>query len=200
VASGRERMPVIVLTRRGDLKTKLAAFEGGVDDILTIPFRPEELLARVLVLTRRVYPEAATFLPVMCVGELEVDILNRRVRLGAEDLHLTSLEQGLLYLLAGNAGRLVTRQEILDNLWGVDCKVAPSVVSHHVRKLRIKLHDAWRQPRFIATVPGRGYRFLPVWTEGSEHDPSELEPTGEDIANVADGLLRMTAVMRGPGQ
>jgi DNA-binding response OmpR family regulator len=86
------------------------------------------------------------------------------VRSGSTELHLTSLEQSLLYLLAANAGRLVTREQILDNLWGVDYAAESNVVDRHVRNLRTKLHDDWRRPRFIATVPGRGYRFLPALT------------------------------------
>jgi DNA-binding response OmpR family regulator len=99
---------------------------------------------------------------VLRVGELEIDILNRRVRAGTSELHLTSLEQSLLYLLAANAGRLLTRDEILDHLWGVDYAAESNVVDRHVRNLRAKLQNDWRRPRYIATVPGRGYRFLPT--------------------------------------
>src|SRR5438094_4871654 len=95
-----ERVPVIGLTRRGDLKTKLAAFEAGVEDILTVPFAPEELLARVIALLRRSYGDAVTFTPVIKVDDLEINILRRTVRAGTLELHLTSLEQSLLYLLA----------------------------------------------------------------------------------------------------
>jgi DNA-binding response OmpR family regulator len=113
-SAGGVRLPVLGLTRRGDLKTKLGAFEADVDDILTIPFAPEELLARVIAVLRRSYSDAVTFTPVIKLGELEIDILNRTVRAGSSELHLTSLEQSLLYLLAANAGRVVTRKEILD--------------------------------------------------------------------------------------
>jgi DNA-binding response OmpR family regulator len=162
---GGTRIPVLALTRRGDLRTKLAAFEQGVDDIMTIPFSPEELLARVLVITRRVLGETAPFTPVLQLGELEIDILHRRVRAGASELHLTGLEQSLLYLLAARAGRVVTRDEILDALWGVDYVAGSNVVDRHVRNLRAKLQNDWRKPRFIATVPGRGYRFIPTFSE-----------------------------------
>ena len=96
------------------------------------------------------------------LGELEIDILNRIVRAGGHELHLTSLEQSLLYLLAANAGRLLTRDEILDHLWGVDYVAESNVVDRHVRNLRAKLQNDWRRPRYIATVPGKGYRFVPV--------------------------------------
>jgi DNA-binding response OmpR family regulator len=163
-AAGGTRLPVIGLTRRGDLKSKLAAFDAGVDDIMTIPFAPEELLARVIALLRRAYSAAVLFTPVIRLGELEIDILNRTVRAGGAELHLTSLEQSLLYLLAANAGRVVSREEILDTLWGVDYVAESNVVDRQIRNLRARLQNDWRQPRFIATVPGRGYRFLPTFT------------------------------------
>jgi DNA-binding response OmpR family regulator len=167
-----DRLPLLALTRRGDLETKLAAFEWGVDDIVTVPFSPEELLARVLAIMRRTYGEAAVFTPVIRFGELEIDILHRRVRAGKSELHLTALEQGLLYLLAANAGRLLTRDEILDHLWGVDYAAESNVVDRHIRNLRAKLEDDWRRPRFITTVPGKGYRFAPTG-----EDPSVAPPT-----------------------
>ncbi len=157
-----ERLPVVALTRRGDLKTKLAAFEQGVDDILVMPFSPEELVARVLVIMRRTYRETPVFTPALQVGELEIDILNRSVRIAGHELHLTSLEQSLLYLLAANTGRVVTRDEILDFLWGVDFISESNVVDRHIRNLRAKLQNDWKRPRYIATVPGKGYRFLPL--------------------------------------
>lgn len=156
------RPPVIALTRRGDLKTKLAAFEAGADDILTVPFSPEEFVARTVAVMRRTYREAIAFMPVLRLGDLEIDILNRRVRAGKTELRLTSLEQSLLYLLAANAGRLLTRDEILDHLWGSDYVAESNLVDRHVHNLRIKLQNHSRRPRYIATVPGRGYRFIPT--------------------------------------
>jgi len=161
-APGAERVPVVGLTRRGDLRTKLAAFERGVDDILVVPFSPEELVARVLVIMRRTYREAAVFTPEIRVGELEIDILSRSVRVAGHELHLTSLEQSLLYLLAANTGRLITRDEILDYLWGVDFISESNVVDRHIRNLRAKLQNDWHRPRYIMTIPGKGYRFIPV--------------------------------------
>jgi len=162
---GPTRVPVLALTRRGDLKTKLAAFEQGVDDIMTIPFSPDELLARVLVITRRILGASVPFNPVLKLGEIEIDIMHRQVRAGSSELHLTGLEQSLLYLLAANAGQVVTRGEILDALWGTDYVSESNVVDRHVRNLRAKLQNDWRKPRFIATVPGRGYRFIPTFSD-----------------------------------
>jgi DNA-binding response OmpR family regulator len=161
-ATPEGRLPILALTRRGDLQTKLMAFERGADDILTHPFCPRELVARVLAILRRTYGEVAAFTPVIRFGELEIDIRHRRVRSDGHDLHLTSLEQNLLYLLAANAGRLLTRDEILDHVWGVDYTVESNVVDRHICNLRAKLQDHRRQPRYIATVPGKGYRFDPA--------------------------------------
>ena len=108
-SQGAHRVPVIGLTRRGDLATKLAAFEQGVDDILTVPFSPEELLARALVITRRTYGHSPPLQPVLPLGELQIDILHRQVRVGGHEIHLTGLEQSLLYVLAASAGQVVTR-------------------------------------------------------------------------------------------
>ena len=169
---GKARLPVVALTRRGDLKTKLAAFAWGVDDILPVPFSPEELLARVLAVMRRSYGAEIAFTPTIRLGELEIDILNRRVRAGSSELHLTGLEQSLLYLLAANAGQVLSRNEILDALWGVDFLADSNVVDRHIRNLRLKLQNDWRQPRYIATVPGRGYRFVPTADEAPPPVPA----------------------------
>jgi two-component system KDP operon response regulator KdpE len=154
------RIPVVGLTRRGDLKSKLEAFERGVDDILTMPFSPEELLARVLAAARRAYGARVRLRPVLQVGEIGVDILNRRALIDSHELPLSALDQCLLYLLAANAGQVITRDEILDTLWGADFVAESSFVDQHVRNLRTKLENDGRKPRFIATVPGQGYRFM----------------------------------------
>ncbi len=154
------RLPVIALTRRDDLKSKLTAFEQGVDDILTVPFFPEELVARIVAVMRRTYRDAAVFTPLLRLGDLEIDILNRRVRTSGQEVHLTSLEQSLLYLLAANAGRVLTRDEILDYLWGADYIAESNVVDRHIRNLRVKLQSRSPGSRYIVTVPRRGYRFL----------------------------------------
>jgi two-component system KDP operon response regulator KdpE len=154
------RLPVVALTRRGDLKAKLVAFERGVDDILTVPFSPEEFVARVLAIMRRTYRDAVVFSPVLRLGDLEIDILNRHVRVRETELQLTPIEQSLLYLLAANAGRLLTRDEILDHVWGADYVAQSNLVDRHIRNLRVKLQNHSQRPRFIATVPGHGYRFV----------------------------------------
>jgi DNA-binding response OmpR family regulator len=152
-------LPVIALTRRGDLISKLTAFDRGVDDILSVPFSPEEFVARVSAIMRRIYRRALVFTPVLRFGDLDIDISNRRVRVAGKDLRLTSLEQSLLYVLAANAGHVVTRDEILDCLWGSDYVAESNVVDRHIRNLRVKLQSDSHRTHYIATVPGRGYRF-----------------------------------------
>lgn len=158
----RRATPALGLTRRGDLKTKLKAFDLGVDDILTVPFSPEELLARSIVITRRASGTGLPLRPTITLGEIEIDILSREVRTGTSVIHLSGIEQSLLYLLASRSGRVVTRDEILDVIWGTDFVAESNIVDRHIRSLRIKLQNDYRHPRFIATVPGRGYRFIPT--------------------------------------
>ena len=161
-----------------DLATKLRAFDLGVDDI-DDPFSPR-LLARAVVITRRASGIDRPIVPTIRLGEMEIDILNREVRAGTSVVHLSSIEQALLYLLASRGGRVVTRDEILDGVWGTDFVAESNIVDRHIRGLRVKLQNDYRHPRFIATVPGRGYRFIPTysdqgWAEGS--DEPEAYPT-----------------------
>lgn len=160
----RRVTPVIGLTRRGDLKTKLRAFDLGVDDILTMPFSPEELLARALVVSRRASGVNRPIVPTIRLGEMVIDILNRVVIAGDSEIHLSGIEQSLLYVLASRSGRVVTREEIIDAVWGTDFVAESNIVDRHIRSLRIKLQNDYRNPRFIATVPGEGYRFIPTYT------------------------------------
>ena len=129
-----------------------------------MPFSPEELLARAIVLTRRAFGIDRPIVPTIRLGEMEINILKREVRTGDSVIHLSSIEQSLLYLLASRSGRVVTRDEIMDGVWGTDFVAESNVVDRHIRSLRIKLQNDYRRPRFIATVPGKGYRFIPTFT------------------------------------
>lgn len=153
---------VIALTRRSDLRGKLDAFERGADDYIGIPFVPDDLVARAHAVIRRTHGSAGELVPRLRIGDLEIDVLNRKVLAGEHELHLTSLEQALLYLLAANAGSVLTREQILDALWGTDFVIESNVVDRHVRALRAKLQNDWHKPRYIETVPGAGYRFVTV--------------------------------------
>lgn len=156
--------PILGLTRRGDLQTKLKAFDLGVDDIVTTPFSPEELLARSVVIGRRTSGVDRPIVPTITIGEIEIDILRREVRTGDSVIHLSGIEQNLLYVLASRAGQVVSREEILDGVWGTDFIAESNIIDRHIRSLRIKLQNDYRRPRFIETVPGRGYRFIPTFS------------------------------------
>jgi len=178
----RSATPVLGLTRRGDLQTKLKAFDLGVDDILTVPFSPEELLARSMVISRRVLGTNRAIVPKIMLGEVEVDIVHREVRAGTSLIHLSGIEQSLLYLLASRGGRVVTRDEIMDAIWGTDFISESNVVDRHVRSLRVKLQNDYRHPRFIATVPGEGYRFLPTFSNRGWSDETDGASQADDGA------------------
>lgn len=159
-AEAAANVAVIALTRRSDLRGKLDAFERGADDFIGMPFVPDDLVVRVNAVVRRTHGLALKMIPKLRIGDLEIDMLNRKVRAGTSELHLTSLEQALLYLLAAQAGNVVSREKILDALWGTDFVTESNVVDRHVRALRAKLQNDWRRPRYIETVPGSGYRFV----------------------------------------
>ena len=79
-------------------------------------------------------------------------------------IHLSGIEQSLLYLLASRGGQVISRDEILDAIWGTDFVAESNIVDRHIRSLRVKLQNDYRRPRFIATVPGLGYRFIPTYS------------------------------------
>lgn len=179
----RRKTPALGLTRRGDLKTKLRAFDLGVDDILTIPFSPEELRARAIVVTRRATGADRPVVPTIRVGDIEIDILRREVRAGTVVNHLSMIEQRLLYVLASRAGRVVSRDETVDAVWGTDFVPESNVVDRHVRSLRLKLKDDYRHPTFIATVPGHGYRFIPTFSnDGWRSSAVQVVPEWSGVA------------------
>jgi len=155
----RRRVPLIAVTRNGQLDVKLRAFDRGADDLLNIPFLPEELVARAQALIRRTYEEGIELIAAVRLGEIEVDILARTVSIGERRVALSPLEHGLFWVLASNAGRTVSKQRIEELLWGAALGSSSNVVEQYVRRLRRKLGDTAAKPTWIETVRGRGYRF-----------------------------------------
>ncbi len=152
-------MPILGFTRRRDTALKLSAYERGVDDIVEIPFTLDEIVARPFALLRRAHGIPLTIVPKIKLDGLQVDLIEQRVTVGGRDLQLTPIQQTLLYLLAANAGRALSREDLLASIWGGEFEIESNVVDRHIRELRVKLGDEWRAPRFIETVPGAGYRF-----------------------------------------
>lgn len=153
------RVPTIAVTRNGELGAKLSAFDRGADDLLNVPFLPEELVARAQALIRRSYAEGIDLIAAVRLGDIEVDILARTVSIGGRRVDLSPLEHGLFWVLASNAGAVVTKDRIEELLWGSALGTSSNVVQQYVRRLRAKLGDDARQSRFIQTVRGQGYRF-----------------------------------------
>ena len=151
-------VPIVGFTRRRDTGRKLSAYERGADDIIEVPFTLDEIVARPFALMRRAHGITVTIVPKIHLDGLEVDLLEQRVSVGDRPLQLTPIQQALLYLLAANAGRALSREDLLRTLWG-EFEIESNVVDRHIRELRVKLGDEWRAPRYVETVPGEGYRF-----------------------------------------
>jgi DNA-binding response OmpR family regulator len=157
---GAMHVPTIALTRSHELQPALAAFANGADDVITVPAVPAELAARIRALLRRAYGARLSFVPAVRVGDLEIDVMENRVRCGATIPELTSTEQAILFVLASNAGHTVSRETIRRTVWGAADAPPSNIVDRHVRSLRSKLGDSWRSPRYIATVRQAGYRLV----------------------------------------
>jgi DNA-binding response OmpR family regulator len=151
--------PIIAFTRRRDTALKLSAYERGADDIVEVPFTLDEIVARPFALMRRAHGISVAIVPKIKLDGLEVDLIQQRVTVGGRELHLTPIQQTLLYLLAANAGIALSREDLLATIWGGEFEIESNVVDRHIRELRVKLGDEWRAPRYIETVPGAGYRF-----------------------------------------
>src|SRR5437870_1700959 len=150
-------LPIIAMTHRRDIPVKLNAYDQGAHDIIEVPFTADEIVARTVAALRRAHGMRSTIVPRIRFGDLEIDVLDQTVRIADRRFHLTPLQHTLLYLLAANAPQTLTRDQIIQDLWGSVDLVDSNVVDRHVRDLRVKLQDSWREPRFIETMPGRGY-------------------------------------------
>ena len=154
-------VPIIMLTARGDVTDRVVGLELGADDYMPKPFEPRELVARVQNVLRRAGPreEVADATRLRFQG-LDINLERRTVELEGAALDLTTMEYQLLVLFASNPGRTFTRDEILDALRGIDAQLFSRSVDILVSRLRQKLGDTTRQPRFIKTVWGTGYTFV----------------------------------------
>ena len=154
------RIAVILLTARGEESDRVVGLERGADDYVVKPFSPTELVARVGAVLRRVSPPDAEAPPIVH-GPLRVEPATRRVLLDGETLALTVREFDLLAHLAAHPGRVYTRDQLMEAVWGEPFFEDTSTVTVHVRRLRAKLGDDPHEPRFIETVWGVGYRLRP---------------------------------------
>ena len=151
------RIPVIMLTAKGEEVDKIVGFELGAEDYITKPFSPREMVLRVkAVLKRSIEAASDDADKVVEFPDLLIDYSRHRVEVNGTEVALSSTEFKLLTGLVDAKGRVLSRDVILDRAWGRDCFVTPRTVDTHVRRLREKLKEAGR---YIDTVRGVGYRF-----------------------------------------
>jgi two-component system KDP operon response regulator KdpE len=155
------RVPVIVLSARGQERDKVEALEQGADDYLTKPFSAAELIARIRVALRHAQRPAGDGNFVYDYDGLVLDTAARRVKLDGEDVHLTPIEYKLLFVLARNSGKVLTHSALLKEVWGRHTPDNQTYLRIHTQHLREKLKDDALNPRFIVTEPGIGYRLKP---------------------------------------
>ncbi|RXF72756.1 phosphate regulon transcriptional regulator PhoB [Hansschlegelia zhihuaiae] len=151
-----QRLPIIMLTARGEEAERIRGLATGADDYVVKPFSVPELVARVRALLRRTKPEHVA--QTLKAGDIEVDRVNRRVRRQSREIHLGPTEFRLLEFLMQSAGRVFTREQLLDGVWGRDVYIDERTVDVHVGRLR-KAINRGRKPDPIRTVRGSGYSF-----------------------------------------
>ena len=155
------QIPIIVLSVRGEERTKVKALDAGADDYVTKPFGIEELLARVRANLRRI-PETADSTPaIIDMGEFLIDIAARKVVVNHREVHLTPKEFDLLVYLAQHAGKVITHRTLLSAVWGGNSTEQVEYLRVFVGQLRKKLEPESASPRYILTEPWVGYRFEP---------------------------------------
>jgi two-component system KDP operon response regulator KdpE len=153
-------MPIIVLSAVGHQQEKVAALGAGADDYVTKPFDPQELVARLQAVLRRVAPEPEE--RVVTAAGLEVDLAAHVVRRDGEEIHLTRTEFGLLRVLVRNRGRLMTHRDLLVSVWGPEYADDVTVLRGKIANLRRKIEPTEGPRRlYIRTESGVGYRFDP---------------------------------------
>lgn len=150
------QVPVLMLTARGEEIDRVLAFELGVDDFVTKPFSVRELVLRIKAVLRRHAPEEGDA-PRVAIGPIKVDVDAHRAYVAGKEIDLTALEFKLLLSLMARAGRLQSRQQLLDQVWGLSPETQTRTVDTHVKRLREKLGAA---RDLLETVRGSGYRLV----------------------------------------
>jgi two-component system, OmpR family, phosphate regulon response regulator PhoB len=154
-ADSRTRsLPIIMVTARGEEPDRVSGLEGGADDYIVKPFSPKELIARVQAVLRRRTPELAG--GTLNIGPLQLDTDSHEARVNGERIALTPAEFRLLRFLMANPGRVYTRQQLLDSVWGDHVYIEDRTVDAHIRRLRVALGPHAEQ--MVETVRGAGYK------------------------------------------
>src|SRR3989442_14593770 len=156
----RSRLPVIMLTARGEESDRIVGLELGADDYVTKPFSPRELAARVRTVLRRAEPDTGPQ-DQLSFNDLVIDSATREVTKNGGELRLTAREFDLLWFLASHPRRVFSREHLMRRVWGYSAALDTGTVTVHVRRLREKIEDEPSQPQHLETVWGVGYRFAP---------------------------------------
>ncbi|ACL62160.1 phosphate regulon transcriptional regulator PhoB [Methylobacterium nodulans] len=159
-----ERLPIIMLTARGEEGDRVRGLATGADDYIVKPFSVPELLARVRALLRRAKPAHVAHL--LVAGDIELDRVSHRVRREGRELHLGPTEFKLLEFLMQSPGRVFSREQLLDGVWGHDVYIDERTVDVHIGRLR-KAINRPRRPDPIRTVRGSGYSFDEMFANGT---------------------------------
>ena len=159
------KTPIILLTAKTQEAEKVMGLDVGADDYVTKPFSPRELRARIRALLRRASPEPAEHKnagngeDIHCFGACELDLGRFELRRNGQRIEATTTELKLLAAFVRNRGRLLTRDQLLDEVWGTGIAVTDRVIDNHVVSLRKKIEDEPSAPRYLISVRGAGYRF-----------------------------------------
>ena len=157
--SATRAIPVLMLTARGEEIDRVLGLEIGADDYIVKPFSMKELCARVRAVLRRTGRQEEPAEKVLSIGEVSVDIVRHIVKKAGNPVELTAKEFDLLVMLMKNSGKVLTRNTLLDKVWGVEYYGDTRTVDVHVRYLRQKIEDNPDEPTYIQTVRGVGYKF-----------------------------------------
>ena len=153
------KMPIIMLTAKGEVEDRIIGLELGADDYLVKPFSPRELVARARALLRRVHADSEPQREVLEFGELTIDVSGHKVLVNGEEIDLTASEFKLLTTLSRYPGRVYSRMELVEKVLGYDFEGYERTIDSHVKNLRAKIGDNPRSPKWLHTVHGVGYRF-----------------------------------------
>jgi DNA-binding response OmpR family regulator len=163
------RIPVIMLTARGDVTDRVVGLELGADDYLSKPFEPRELVARIQSVLRRFGPREPQGGLLQCDG-LKVDLGRRVAKLKGRDLSLTTTEFEILAFFMKNPGAVMNRDRIMEYLKGIECEAFNRSIDIAVSRLRKKLKDPANKPKFFKTIWGEGYLFIGKVEKGKNHE------------------------------
>ena len=158
IRAERNSTPVLMLTARGEETDRVVGLDLGADDYVTKPFSVRELLARVRALLRRTQP-AKTGVDQVTVGDVIIDFRRYEARKANQPLEMTRREFQLLHALASRPGEVVTRDELLDRVWGLEAFPTTRTIDNHIAGLRAKLERDPAEPRHLLTVRGVGYKW-----------------------------------------